>query len=300
VRRRSDAPVLITGMPGVGKTTIAVRVAGRCADAFPDGQLFVSLDGRDVTDVLGDVLKTLGVTAIPDDLTGRAAVYRGVLAGRRMLLVLDGASDPLQTGVLLPGAAGCGVLITGRTRLSPMATAARLSLDPPADRDATTALDRIIGAGRVAREPAGAARIAVACGNLPLAIRIMGTRLALRPHARLATFADRLESRQLDELSVGDLDLRTTFAPGYRSLSPAARLAFRAFGRLNLPGVQEWALLQLINRVGSQAAITELIEGNLLVASEVDGTGRLRYRMHPLVRAFARERHLAEDKQAVG
>ncbi|MER7864245.1 BTAD domain-containing putative transcriptional regulator [Amycolatopsis japonica] len=288
---------VVTGEPGAGKSTLAVATAHRLRRSFPDGQLFVPLAGasdpRDLSDVLGDLLRALGVTgpAIPDDVEARAAVYRGRLADRRVLVVLDDAASPEQVRALLPGTPGTAVLITSRRRLSGLAGADRLPLAPLSGAEAMTLLARLAGPDRVGAERADAERIAKACGNLPLALRIAGSRLAMRPGLPLGKLARRLEDEvsRLDELQVSDLQVRGSIALSYQSLSPAARRAFRLIGRCRTLDLPAWAVTTLIDDEGADEAIDELVEASLLEATGLDPTGEQRFRVHDLVRVFATE-----------
>ncbi|QXV61775.1 BTAD domain-containing putative transcriptional regulator [Amycolatopsis sp. TNS106] len=288
---------VITGEPGAGKSTLAVTTAHRLRRSFPDGQLFVPLAGasapRELADVLGDLLRALGVTgpAIPDDVEARAAVYRGRLADRRVLVVLDDAASPEQVRALLPGTPGSAVLITSRQRLSGLAGADRLPLAPLTGAEAMALLARLAGPGRVGAERADAERIAKACGNLPLALRIAGSRLAMRPGLPLGKLAGKLEDEvsRLDELQVSDLQVRGSIALSYQALSPAARRAFRLIGRCRTLDLPAWAVSTLIDDDGADEAIDELVEASLLEATGLDPTGEQRFRVHDLVRVFATE-----------
>ncbi|MCR6481573.1 NB-ARC domain-containing protein [Amycolatopsis sp. OK19-0408] len=283
---------VLSGEPGAGKSTLAVRAAHRVRARFPDGQLYVPLAGRDIGDVLADLLRALGVPgpAVPDDVGSRAAVFRGRLTDRRVLVVLDDAADPGHVRTLLPGTPGCAVLVTSRRRLSGLAGAHRLPLGPLSDEDAASLLNRLAGT-RVERERADAGRIIAACARLPLALRIAGSRLAIRPHLRLAELADRLEDevRRLDELTVSDLAVRSSIALSYEGLRPATRRAFRLLGRCRLADLPAWAVTTLIDAPDADEAVEELIEASLLEAHGPDPTGEGRYRMHDLVRLYAAE-----------
>ncbi|WP_332888567.1 AfsR/SARP family transcriptional regulator [Actinophytocola xanthii] len=294
------SPVVLSGQPGVGKSTLAVRLAHRLRGEFPDGQLYVHLAGasnpRAVDAALADLLRTLGVTgpAVPDDLEAKAAVLRDRLADRRVLLVLDDAADPAQVRPLLPGTPSSAVIVTSRQRLSGLAGAHRVDVEPFTDAEAGRLLARIAGE-RVTGGPADAARIAAACGNLPLALRIAGTRLALRPQLGIGTLADRLEDevRRFDELTVSDLQVRSSLALSCRALSPAARETFWQIGMVDLYSLPAWAIEML--RPGADAAVEELVESSLLRPAGVDGMGQARYQIHDLVRAYARELAFTED-----
>ncbi|MFC4856582.1 AfsR/SARP family transcriptional regulator [Actinophytocola glycyrrhizae] len=298
-------PVVLTGEPGVGKSALAVRVAHRLRPAFPDGQLYAHLAGatapRPVDDVLTDLLRSLGVTGpgIPDDVHAKAAVLRSRLADRRVLLVLDDAADPGQVRPLLPGTPSTAVLVTSRRRLSGLLNAHRVTVGSLTDAEALDLLATIAGP-RVPADQDGARRIAAACGNLPLALRIAGTRLALRPQLRLSTLADRLEDerRRLDELSVSDLQVRAGLALSYAALTEPARATFRLIGAAATTNVPAWAITVLQDGVAGEDAVDELVESSLLQPAADDACGEPRYEIHDLVLTFARERLLADDGAA--
>jgi len=299
-------PVVLTGEPGVGKSTLAVRVAHRLQSAFPDGQLHAHLAGatasRPVDDVLTDLLRSLGVTGpgIPDDVHAKAAVLRSRLADRRVLLVLDDAAEPGQVRPLLPGTPSTAVLVTSRRRLSGLINAHRVTVGSLTDSEALDLLTTLAGP-RVTADPDGARRIAAACGNLPLALRIAGTRLALRPRLRLTVLADRLEDerRRLDELSVSDLQVRAGLALSYAALTEPARVTFRLIGAAAATNVPAWAITVVQDGVAGEDAVDELVESSLLQPADDDACGEPRYEIHDLVLTFARERLLAEDGVAM-
>ena len=178
----------VAGKAGVGKTALAVHVAHQLRDAFPDGQLYVNLHGATQHPlqpimVLGRFLRALGLDGamIPTDQDEREALYRARLADRRVLVVLDDAASEAQVRPLLPGTPGCAVLVTSRARLVGLEGARLLDLEVLHTEQAVELLARILGAGRVAAEPDAAAAIVGYCGQLPLAVRIAGARLAARP-----------------------------------------------------------------------------------------------------------------------
>lgn len=294
------APVVVLhGEPGVGKSMLAVRVAHRVSDAFPDGQLYTHLAGatapRAVGDVLADLLRTIGVTgpAIPEDLHAKAAVLRSRLADRKVLLVLDDAANPAQIRALLPGTSSSAVLVTSRWRLSGLADAHRVSVAPFTDAEAVELLERVAGV-RVGADPAGTERIAAACGNLPLALRIAATRLSLRPQLRPGELADRLtdERRRLDELTVSDLQVRPGLALSYEALTEPARDLFQLIGQVGIANPPAWGLGVLLDGPAGEAAVEELVEASLLRPAGADACGEPRFVMHDIVRAYASERAL--------
>lgn len=291
---------VITGPGGAGKSTLAVRVAHQVAAAFPDGQLYVDLHG--MTDspvqpehVLGRFLRALGEdpTGFPETLAEYTARYRSLTAGRRILVVLDDAESAQQVRPLLPGGSGCAVLITSRNRLAslPAATVVELGiLCPP---DARDLLAHIVGDDRVLAEPTAAREIVAHCGHLPLAVRIAGARLASRRHWTLRQLADRLadERRRLDELTVGDQEVRATIALSYHALDDRERAALRGLGLLGVPHFPVWALgcLLDVDTAVADQVVERLLDAHLLEFGHIDGVGEVRYRLHDLVRLFASE-----------
>jgi predicted ATPase len=237
---RTAPPVLvISGKGGVGKSTVAVHLAHRVAHHYPDGQLFADLRGMSdtpMTDqgVLGRFLRALGVEqeAQPESPQERADLYRSLLAQRQILVVLDDSRNEQQIRPLVPGGAGCAVLITARGGLAGLAGAHRTDLDVLDHSAALDLLGSIAGSGRVAAEPEAATEIVRLCGQLPLAVRTVGARLANRRHWSLAGMAARLtdERRRLDELTAGDVEVRASVSLSYRLLDEQARTAFRRLG----------------------------------------------------------------------
>jgi tetratricopeptide (TPR) repeat protein len=298
----------ISGTAGVGKTALAVHIAHGLRTQFPDGQLYVNLRGverqrLDPADVLAGFLRAFGIEprVVPADLEERAAMYRALLVNRRVLVVLDNASDERQVRPLLPGSPTCAVLITSRARLSALEAAQVIALDVMEEEQCIELLGKIIGDARLNAEPDAAKAIVRLCGRLPLAVRIAGARLRLKDHWRLARLADRLraERQRLDELHVGDLEVRAMFALSYENLGDEERRAFRLLGLLQGPDFAAWVVAALLACELSEGEdITErLVDAQLLEVTGEDATGHLRYRFHDLLRAFARERLRAEEPQ---
>jgi tetratricopeptide (TPR) repeat protein/transcriptional regulator with XRE-family HTH domain len=299
---RGQAPALavLSGAPGVGKTALAVHVAHQLADSFPDGQLFVDLEGagaapRPALEVLAEFLRALGVEGglMPAQLEERTALYRTLTANRRLLVLLDNAEDEAHVRPLLPGSAGCGVIVTSRSSLAGLACAHSLVVDVLEPWAAVELMSRILEPARVAAEPQAAAAVTALCGGLPLALRIAAARLAERPHWALSRLAERLadERCRLNELNAGDLAVRASFALSYRRLQPEERRAFRLLGLLAAPDLAAWALSALIGADLEQAELLaeRLVEVHLLEVGGDDPAGQIRYRMHDLLRVFARE-----------
>src|SRR5262245_13412774 len=309
--RGSTAVMLmaVVGKAGVGKTTLAVHAAHRLRSQLPDAQLYVNLRGAeaqalDPGDVLSGFLRALGVESrsIPDDVEERAGLYRSLMADLRALVVLDNAADEAQVRPLLPAGARNVVIVTSRSRLACLPPAEVADLDVFSAEHALELLGKIVGADRLAREPVAAATILAMCGGLPLALRIVGARLAGRPHWRLQRLADRLnaEHRRLDELAAGDLEVRASVALSYRGLAAVERRAFRFLGLLDVPDFAPWMLSALLDVPALEAEdIAEsLADAQLLDAVGEDAFGQIRYRFHDLLRLFARERLAVEDVPA--
>jgi DNA-binding SARP family transcriptional activator/tetratricopeptide (TPR) repeat protein len=301
----SEVPVVaLSGQPGVGKSALAVVAAHRVRPEFPDGQLYAHLAGasaapRDPDAVLADLLRSLGTpeSAIPRGLPALTAAYRARLADRRVLVVLDDAAGPEQVRPLVPGTPGSAVLVTSRWRLSGLIDARHAAVEPLTDAEAGQLLSYVVGADRVAGERVSAGRIAAACGNLPLALRIAGTRLATRPW-RLRALADRLddERRRLTELAAGDQQVRAALALSVRALSPPARAAFALLGVAGPASFAAWAVAALLpaDRADPEAVLDELVEASLVEPVAADGEPR--YRMHDLLRIYADELAAAEPQ----
>ncbi|MGA2829205.1 MAG: tetratricopeptide repeat protein [Streptosporangiaceae bacterium] len=291
--------VCLSGQPGVGKTTLAIHVAHRIGEEFPDGQLYTNLRGADAraqdpADVLAGFLRELGVDGadIPAGIDERARMYRAHLAGQRILVMLDNAADEAQVRPLLPGTPGCAVLVTSRSRMTALAGSRSVSLDVMPPDQAAELLTAIIGTDRAGAEPEAVAEIGKLCGYLPLALRIAGARLLSRPAWNVSWFAARLrdESRRLDLLKAGDLEVRASFALSYDSRDETEQLAFRMLGLL-AADFAAWNLAALIGTGADEAErlLEQLADAVLVDITGVDTTGLIRYRLHDLLRDFARE-----------
>ncbi|MEU3165457.1 BTAD domain-containing putative transcriptional regulator [Streptosporangium sp. NPDC006930] len=291
----------VSGAGGMGKTTLAVHVAHRLAPDYPDGQLFVNLGGSGTRplapeSVLARFLRSLGAEVPPDseEPGERAAMYRSTLADRRILVVLDNAANAAQVRPLLPGAAGCAVMVTSRAKMIGLSGVRQVDLSVMSHDEATVLLATIVGEARVAAEREAAADLIGACGHLPLAIRIVAARLAARPAWSVARMRDRMadERRRLAELRVDDLAVEATFALGYDQLDTAHASAFRL---LAVPDASDFSL-------GSAAAVLGLDEQDaeevceaLVDVSMLESPSPGRYRYHDLLKIFARSRPDDED-----
>jgi DNA-binding SARP family transcriptional activator/tetratricopeptide (TPR) repeat protein len=292
----------IGGMGGIGKTTLAVHVGHLAGSQFPDGQLFVNLRGTsaeplDPHDVLGGFLRQLGLApeAVPDNTEERGALYRSLLADRRMLIVLDDAAGSDQVRPLIPGGSGSMVLVTVRQWLSDLDGAAHLHLDTLAEDAAVELFARIVGAERVRAESAATREVLGICAGLPLAIRLAGGRLAARPNWRVGDLAGRLRSaaNRLDEFDLGRRSLRSVFEVGYtaflddrRGPGPAAR----AFCLLGLCTGQDLGLPAAATLLGLPEEQAGRLLEQLVDVHLVSSPRPARYSLHDLLRAYAAER----------
>ncbi|MEU6715990.1 BTAD domain-containing putative transcriptional regulator [Nonomuraea sp. NPDC046802] len=296
-------PVLaLHGPGGVGKSTLALKAAHGAAERYPDGHLYVDLQGStpslsplSSTEVLGRFLRALGVPPgeIPAVPAEAVALYQSSLADRCVLVVLDNAVSAAQVAPLLPAGGGCAALITSRTALTTL-DAVPITVDLLDEEQSIRMLASLAGQARVAAEAEAAAEIARWCCGHPLALRIAGARLGGRPDWSLARFNERLSVRQarLDELQAADLRLRSCFEVGYETLTSAARAVFRLFGVLEVPevGVELVAALIDADLGAAEATLDELVEARL-----IEPVGEGRFRTHDLLRLFAGELAAAHD-----
>ncbi|MEU0488629.1 BTAD domain-containing putative transcriptional regulator [Nocardiopsis sp. NPDC006139] len=297
----------VVGLPGVGKSALAVHVAHRLARAgFPDGQLYCDLRGGSGTPLdparaLARFLRALGVPdrALPEGLGPRARMYRDLLARRRVLVLLDDAADDRQVADLLPPGPGCAAIVTGRSGLAGIPGADLVELDVLPQDQALELLRRVIGPERTDADPEAAAELLGTVGRLPLALRIVAARLVARPHWSLASMVARLadERHRLDQLSHGGLTVRAGLVPGYEGLAPDARRTLRLFALADGPGQPGWAAGALLDdrRPRPDELLEPLVDARMLAADGTDAAGGPRYRFHDVVRLFARER-LAEEE----
>jgi tetratricopeptide (TPR) repeat protein/transcriptional regulator with XRE-family HTH domain len=301
----------VSGTAGVGKTALAVHWAHRVRDRFPDGQLYVNLRGFDAAgppvpagEALRGLLDGLGVAPqrVPEDLAARAALYRSVLAGRRMLILLDNAAGAEQVRPLLPGVPGGLVIVTSRDRLTGLAVAdgARpVLLDVLTRAAARQLLARRIGADRVRAEPRAVEQIVTACARLPLALAVTAARAAANPGFPLSAVAGELNAARsrLDVLAGADpaTDVRAVFSWSYRRLSPAAARLFRLLGLHPVPTVGAPAVASLVGRPAAEVRplLTELCASNL-VTEPVPG----RFECHDLLRDYARDLAAETEQQS--
>jgi DNA-binding SARP family transcriptional activator/tetratricopeptide (TPR) repeat protein len=289
---------IVHGIPGVGKTALALHWAHRVRDRFPDGQLYVNLRGFDADRepmepavALAQLLRALGADPrrIPEEVDAQAGLYRSLLAERQVLLVLDNARDAEQVLPLLPPTGT--VLITSRHRLGRLIAefgAFSLGLDALSDADSLALLGGVLGEGRVAAEPAAAGELARLCGHLPLALRIAAANIATGPGTTVAAMAadlakgDRLKQLVLD--GADESAVTRAFAVSYEALAPELRRLFRLLGLASCPDFTARGAAALTgDPVETVTRQLRLLAAAHLVEQHVAG----RYRLHDLLRAYA-------------
>ncbi|MFC0628624.1 AfsR/SARP family transcriptional regulator [Kribbella deserti] len=306
------ATAAICGPGGMGKSALAVHVAHRLADRFPDGILYVDLRGAtaglqplDPQVVLTRFLRAFGVPAaeIPASMEEATALFRTLLADRRTLQVLDNAADAVQVRPLLPASDGSAVIVTSRQPLTTLDGASTLHLPALPPSQAVELLERLVGVERIAAEPTATEDLIRQCDFLPLAVRIAGARLAARPSWPVNALVERLadERRRLDELQLGDLAVRTSFQVSYWTLANssdpddlAAARMFRLLGLLDGPDLSTAIASVLAGRPSSEAerSLERLADAQLVAAKGAD-----RYGLHDLLRLFARELAIRDEPE---
>ncbi|WP_078559675.1 tetratricopeptide repeat protein [Streptomyces sp. PRh5] len=293
--------VVIAGTAGVGKTSLAVRLAHRISERFPDGQLFVNLRGYDTgpplvpAAALERFLRAFGVpaSAIPAGLEERAELYRSLVAGKRALVVLDNAATAGQVRPLLPGTAGCLTVVTSRHRLSGLAVrdgARRITLGMLSEQESVNLITTATRGYRAGDDPDQIAELARLCARLPLALRIAAERAATHPLLALPELTAQLrdESTLWEALSSPDQEeadaVRTVFAWSYRTLPPPAARLFRLLGLHPGPDFSVHAAAAL---TGQDVRQTHNLLDLLAGAHLIESTGAERYQFHDLLRAYA-------------
>lgn len=299
----------VTGAGGIGKTALALHWAHRHVDRFPDGQLYVNLRGFDPAaepttpgQALRGLLAGLGAAprSIPADLDAASGLYRSLLAGKRLIIVLDNARDGDQVQPLLPGGSTCLTLVTSRRRLTGLAVggAQLLDLDVLADNDARQLLAAHLGEQRLAEEPEAVAEILARCAGLPLALSILAARAASHPSRQLAVLAAELQdtATRLDALDASEVaaTLRTVFDSSYHALDPDAATLFCLLGLVPGPDISLDAASCLSTKPARTRTALNRLESAHLVQQHTLG----RYRMHDLVHVYSAEQARAELRQS--
>ncbi|HEU5474653.1 MAG TPA: BTAD domain-containing putative transcriptional regulator [Actinophytocola sp.] len=301
---------VISGPAGVGKSALAVRCGHELAGRFPDGQLHVDLRGFDTGEPLRPMaalmtfLRALGLrgTRLPADQDEAILTYRSMVAGRRILIVLDNAAGAEQVRPLLPGSPSCAVLVTSRDELLGLCAidgARPLSLDVLTPAESLILLRRLVGTDRVRREPDAAAELTRLCGHLPLALRIAGAHLAARPAEPLEEYARELAgSDRLGTLAISAdprARLGSAFDLSYQALAPATRRVFRRLGLIPGPDFTPAATAALCDvALRDSAAELDRLAAARLIREHAPG----RFRFLDLLRLFAAGRGEVEDPPA--
>lgn len=300
---------VIGGSPGVGKTALAIRWAHSVRSRYPDGDLYVNMRGHgpgprlDASAALGSLLQALDVPPdrIPIDLDSRASLYRTRLDGKRVLVLIDDAVSPDQVRPLLPASPTCLVLVTSRSTLAGLVTregARRMDLDTLSTEDSLALLRQHVDTSRIDSEPEAARTLVAHCARLPLALRVLAERLLSGPATALDDVVAELgaENERLDALGTAEdelSDVRAVFATSYAALSADSARLFRCLGIH--PGPDFAAVACAAAAATSLRRVRPLID-ELTRANLMQRTGRDRYRMHDLLRAYAAERFHAEER----
>ena len=291
----------ITGFPGIGKSELALAVARLAADHFPDGQLYADLHGGrsgalSAGQVAGQFLRALGVgrADVADDEGERFSQYRTVLAARRVLVVLDDAADSDQVRPLLPGTGSCGSLVTSRRALPHLSVARSLTLTELSAADSRDLLVALVGSERLARESAATSSIIANCGGLPLALHIVGARLAARPAWSVQHLASLLASERtrLDELSYGGISVRESFETAVRTLASSATKTGAMAAMALLQGQWRSRRVTVADAAvlfGQSESASTLIMETLVDEGIVVSRGPGIYELYELMRLFAAE-----------
>lgn len=301
---QAAGPIVLSGMAGVGKTALALHYAHSVADRYGDGQLYVDLRGHspapalEPLDALGHLLRGLGKEQVPESVADAANEYRSLIAGRKMLILLDNAASADQVRPLLPAGSSCLTLVTSRSRMTGLAArdgAHRLVLGTLETAVARQLLDRLLGTQRVEAEPGPVAELIEVCAGLPLALRIAAAQLTDEPHRTIADYLLELRERGLAALALSDDEqsaVAGAFDLSYQRLEPAVRRLFRLAGLV--PGLDftapAVAAMSELPVADARAALRTLTGAHLL-----DEHAAGRYRFHDLLRDYARTRAMAEE-----
>jgi DNA-binding SARP family transcriptional activator len=297
--------VVLNGKGGAGKTAAALHAAHALCEDYPDGQLFIQLNGTDgrpvsAAESLERFLRAFGVapTSLPSGLAELTAIYRSMLAHRRVLMVLDDATSALQVTPLIPGTANCAVIVTSRHPLPGLEGAHVFEVGDLDEQASVTLLSRAIGTERVRAEEAAARALARLCGYLPLALRIAAAKLAIRQHWKISRMVKRMEGeeRRLDELVLGGMGIRTTLYLSYDNLGEDARRLLRRLSLLGAADFASWISAPLLGADAETAAdlLDSLVEARLVEVRITEGQGA-RFWLHDLIRIYALERLTVEE-----
>ncbi len=300
--RSAPAVWVLSGMAGVGKSSIAIRIANKFPNNFPDGILYANLAGAsakptDTTDVLNRFLKDLGVSVgeLPSGYESLVTAYRTLIATKAILVVLDDAADTAQVNDLIPTSPLSAALITSRRPLATLPGSQSIPIDVWTADESIKFLQVLLGASRVQSASDEASELAEICGRLPLALRIIGAQLIRRPLWPLARMVSRLrdEQRRLEVLRADDIAIRSVFATAYESLTPDQARLFRIVGLTLGPtfSIESVAIMANEDEYTVEDLLEDLADRHLISPDEVPG----RYQLHDLMRLFAKERAYDEE-----
>jgi DNA-binding SARP family transcriptional activator len=301
--------VVLHGVGGAGKSALAVAAARVLAAGYPDGALWIPLTESTCArtpDALARALRSLGVAPrdVPRETEERTALYRTLLADRRVLVVLDGAASEQQVRPLLPTTSSSAALVTSRRRLAGLVGVARTDVGPLGPDSSTALLRALVGPARAAAEPEELRRIAELCGHLPLAVEVAGARLAAQVHLGAAELRSRLEREhaRLDELRTGDVDVRASIAASTDDLGRGAARLLRGLATAPDGDWPTWVaevlaatLAEPDDRTSWREAVDELVDAHLVEPVGRDDAGQARFRVPALVRALAAEQLAAHE-----
>jgi DNA-binding SARP family transcriptional activator/tetratricopeptide (TPR) repeat protein len=301
----SERVVSITGPPGVGKTALSLRAAHDLADRFPDGQLFADLRGADKRaaaephEILGRFLRALGVqSAAGASLDDQVDMYRTVLADRKVLVILDNVSDDAQIEPLIPPGPGNRVIVNGRSRLHGGSATRTIDLHVLDVDGSADLLKMLVGDQRVDLDPAAARDLIHLCGQLPLALRIVGARLRARPHWTVERLTRSLRDvrPRLDQFAFGHLDVRVSIGLSYHDFTADAKLLLCSMADIDLIHLSSWAAAALLDCTLDHAERTldEIFDAHLADIVGHDAIGP-HFQIHDLVRAYALEQSGTEE-----
>ncbi|MCX4981490.1 tetratricopeptide repeat protein [Streptomyces sp. NBC_00572] len=299
-----DAPAVwvLSGMAGVGKTSIAIRASHAFADRFPDGILYANLAGASVkpveaTEILTRFLRDLGISVgdLPGDYESLTTAYRTLIATKAILVVLDDAADTAQVNDIIPTSPTSAALITSRRPLTALPGARSIPIDVWPLEDCARFLRVLLGAARMEESTEEVNELAEKCGRLPIALRIIGAQLIRRPLWPLSRMVTRLqdEQRRLEVLRADDIEIRSVFATAYDSLTPEQARIFHMVG-LTLGAtfsVESVAQMAAIDDYDAEVLLEDLADRHLISPEDIPG----RYRVHDLMRLFAKEKSGGEE-----
>jgi DNA-binding SARP family transcriptional activator/tetratricopeptide (TPR) repeat protein len=302
-----DVPVVVlTGRGGMGKTALAVRAAHLVSSHFPDGQLYLQLrpDMRHTSEsLLEQLLRSVGVhpDTVPRDLEGRAAMYRSLLAGRHVLIVIDGAFSTDHIVPFLPGTQGCAAIVTSTQLITGLEGVHQFHIGSLDDQSAQSLLEALVGATRVKAEPDAVRELVQLCEGIPLALRVVAGKLGVRPHWRIAHMLVQLrdETRRLDELDLDGASVRATLALAYETLGEPARRLLRRLTLLETADFASWVGAPLLGAgiADAEDLLQQLVASHLVEAS-LSEDDCVRFHLHDLVRIYAAERLAAAESTA--